>query len=115
MKRTKDERRKTNSSFALQPSSSVLGPSSFFRFRVEWPPTIRSAAPEGRSIMATSVIVTPRFQAAAKKLPVADSRILGEFLRLVVVLGVNPLSAASSAHAHSRPLQPADKALAYGG
>ena len=64
--------------------------------------------------MATTVIVTPRFQAAAKKLPAADSRILGEFLRLVVVAGINPLSAASTAHAHSRPLQPEDKALAYG-
>ena len=65
--------------------------------------------------MATTVIVTPRFQAAAKKLPMAESRILGEFLRLVIVVGVNPLSAASTAHAHSRPLQPADKALAFGG
>ena len=65
--------------------------------------------------MATSVIVTPRFQTAAKKLPVADSRILGEFLRLVVVMGVNPLGAATTAHAQTRPLQPADKALAFGG
>ena len=65
--------------------------------------------------MATTVIVTPRFQTAAKKLPVAESRILGEFLRLVIVVGVNPLSAASTARAHSRPLQPADKALAFGG
>jgi hypothetical protein len=65
--------------------------------------------------MATTVIVTPRFQTAAKKLPVADSRILGEFLRLVVVMGANPLGAATTAHAQTRPLQPADKALAFGG
>ena len=64
--------------------------------------------------MATSVIVTPRFQTAAKKLPVAESKILGEFLRLVVVMGINPMSAASTAHAHTRQLQPADKKLAYG-
>ena len=64
--------------------------------------------------MATSVIVTPRFQTAAKKLPTAESRILGEFLRLVVVMGINPLSAASTARARTRPIQPDDKKLAFG-
>lgn len=65
--------------------------------------------------MATQVIAEPRFQAAAKKLPVAESKMLGEFLRLVLLTGVNPVSAASTAHAHSHPLEPEDTALAYGG
>ena len=65
--------------------------------------------------MATQVIAEPRFQAAAKKLPVAESKILGEFLRLVLLTGVNPESAASTAHAHSHPLEAADKDLAFGG
>jgi hypothetical protein len=65
--------------------------------------------------MAHTVTVAPRVQTAAKKLPVAESKILGEFIRLVVVNGVNPDSAASTAHAHIHPTAPADKALAFGG
>ena len=65
--------------------------------------------------MAVTVTVAPRVQAAAKKLPVAESRILGEFIRLVLVMGLNPSSAASTAHAHSRPALPSDKAVAFGG
>ena len=61
--------------------------------------------------MAVTITVTPRVQAAAKKLPVAESRILGEFMRLVLVNGVNPSSAASTAHAHIKPLDPKDKAV----
>jgi hypothetical protein len=53
-------------------------------------------------------------QAAGKKLPAAESRILGEFMRLLLVTGVNPSSAASTAHAHLKPLDPKDKAAAYG-
>lgn len=65
--------------------------------------------------MATQVIAEPRFQSAAKKLPVAESKMLGEFLRLVLLTGVNPVSAASTAHAHSHPLEAKDKELANGG
>ena len=64
--------------------------------------------------MASTVIATPRFQSAAKKLSTAESRILGEFLRLVLVMGVNPNSAAGSAHAQSKPVLPADKEVAFG-
>jgi hypothetical protein len=65
--------------------------------------------------MVITVSVAPRVQAATKKLPLAESKILGEFIRLVLVMGVNPNSAAGSAHAHSKPVELADKALAFGG
>ena len=65
--------------------------------------------------MAITVTVAPRVQAAAKKLPIAESRILGEFIRLVLVMGINPVSAAGTAHAHSHPTDPRDKTLAFGG
>ncbi len=65
--------------------------------------------------MATTVSVAPRFQVAAKKLEMSETRILGDFLRLVLVLGQNPVNAASTAHAHAQPASSADKALAFGG
>jgi hypothetical protein len=65
--------------------------------------------------VATTVSVTPRVQAAAKKLETSETRILGDFLRLVLVLGQNPVNAASTAHAHANPTTSADKALAFGG
>ena len=65
--------------------------------------------------MAVTITVAPRVQTVAKKLPVAESRILGEFMRLVLVNGVNPNSAASTAHAHIKPLDPKDKTVAFGG
>ncbi len=65
--------------------------------------------------MAVTVTVAPRVQAAAKKLPVTESRILGEFIRLVLVMGISPNSAVSTAHAQSQPVAQADKALAFGG
>ena len=64
--------------------------------------------------MPVTITVTPRVQTAGKKLPLAESRILGEFMRLILVNGVNPSSAASTAHAHLKPLDPKDKAAAYG-
>jgi len=64
--------------------------------------------------MAVTVTVAPRVQTAAKQLPLAENKVLGEFIRLVVVNGVNPNSAVSTARAHSRPLADADKPLAYG-
>jgi hypothetical protein len=41
--------------------------------------------------MAVTVTVTvaARVQAAAKKLPLAESKFLGEFIRLVFVMGIN--------------------------
>jgi len=65
--------------------------------------------------MAITVTVAPRVQTAAKKLPVAEGRILGEFIRLVLVNGVNPSSAAGSAHAKINPVKSTDKAVAFGG
>lgn len=65
--------------------------------------------------MAVTVTVAPRVQAAAKKLSVAESKVLGEFIRLVLVMGVNPNSAAGTAHAHSKPVEASDKAQAFGG
>lgn len=65
--------------------------------------------------MAMTVTVTPRVQTAAKKLEVSETRILGDFIRLVLVLGQNPVSAAGTAHAHATPASSADKALAFGG
>ncbi len=65
--------------------------------------------------MAMTVTVAPRVQAAAKKLEVSETRILGEFIRLVLVLGQNPANAAGSAHAHSYPAKAEDKELAFGG
>ena len=65
--------------------------------------------------MAVTVTVAPRVQVAAKKLPVAESRILGEFIRLVLIMGANPASAAGTAHAHSKPVDPRDKDQAFGG
>ena len=64
--------------------------------------------------MAVTITVAPRVQTAAKKLPVAESRILGEFMRLILLNGVNPSSAASTAHAHLKPLDPQDKPQAFG-
>jgi hypothetical protein len=65
--------------------------------------------------MAVTVTVAPRVQVAAKKLPVSELRILGDFIRLVIVMGQNPSSAAGTAHAHLKKADPADKALAFGG
>jgi hypothetical protein len=65
--------------------------------------------------MAVTITVNPRVQTAAKRLPVTESRILGEFMRLVLANGVNPSSAASTAHAHLKPVDPQDKGLAFGG
>jgi hypothetical protein len=65
--------------------------------------------------MAVTVTVYPRVQTAAKKLPVSESRILGEFIRLVLINGVNPSSAASTAHAHNEQVDEQDKAIAFGG
>ncbi len=65
--------------------------------------------------MATTVSVAPRVQQAAKRLEMSETRILGDFLRLVLVLGQNPVNAATTAHAHAKPADSADKALAFGG
>ena len=64
--------------------------------------------------MPVTITVAPRVQAAAKKLPVSESRILGDFMRLILLTGVNPSSAASTAHARLKPLDPKDKSAAYG-
>ena len=40
--------------------------------------------------MAVTVTVAPRVQTAAKKLPPSELRILGDFIRLVIVMGQNP-------------------------
>ena len=64
--------------------------------------------------MPLTITVAPRVQTAAKKLPGAESRILGEFMRLILLTGVNPASAASTAHARIKPLDPKDKNAAYG-
>ena len=55
--------------------------------------------------MALTVTVTARVQTAAKKLPVAEARILADFIRLVLVNGVNPSSAAGTAHARPQRSQ----------
>ena len=65
--------------------------------------------------MAVTVTVAVRVQSAAKKLPVSESKVLGEFIRQVIILGVNPNSAASTVHAHSHPVAAADKTVAFGG
>ena len=65
--------------------------------------------------MAVTVTVMPRVQTAAKKLPMSDARILADFIRLVVLNGVNPSSAAGTAHAHSNPVADKDKKLAFTG
>ena len=64
--------------------------------------------------MAVTVTVAPRVQTAAKKLPVSESRILAEFIRLVLINGANPSSAASTAHAHNESVDEKDKAIAFG-
>ena len=65
--------------------------------------------------MAVTVTVMPRVQVAAKKLPMSEARILADFIRLVVLNGVNPNSAASTAHAHSNAVKEKDKKLAFTG
>jgi len=65
--------------------------------------------------MAVTVTVAPRVQEAGKHLPVSESRILGEFIRLILINGANPSSAAGSAHAHNENVDAKDKAIAFGG
>ncbi len=65
--------------------------------------------------MPLTVTVAPRVQVAAKKLPVPECKILGEFIRLVVVMGFNPASAAGTAKAQVRPVAAEDKEVAFGG
>jgi len=64
--------------------------------------------------MPLTITVNARVQTAAKKLPINESRILGEFMRLVLANGVRPSSAASTAHAKLNTVKAVDKDLAYG-
>ena len=65
--------------------------------------------------MPQTVTMLPRAQAAAKKLPVAESKLLGEFIRQIVELGANPANAASTAKLHARAVEATDKDVAFGG
>ena len=65
--------------------------------------------------MPQTVTVLSRAQTAAKKLPVAESKLLAEFIRQLVLIGAPVTSAASTAHATVAPVLAQDKDQAFGG
>ena len=64
--------------------------------------------------MPTQIIVAARVQTEGKKLPPSESRVLGEFMRFILVNGVNPDSAASTARAKIHLLDDEDKKAGFG-